>query len=177
MSMQRHATVAALLALALVASACRGGDDDAATTTTADPDVTTSILVTPSEETSGTVAGSESGDTSTTSTTQVIGGTPTYEVAQRTEGDLGDELIVVVEPGSYTEVELQNLVFDIVDRFQPLSAVVVDDPAAVALLSADTLSAEDEDFLAGHTFFSLTDGVDVTFSGPYSQIADLTIGS
>lgn len=174
--MRRLAIIAMLMALALVASACRRGDDEASTTTTtAAGGVTTSLLVTTTQSGAMTPPGGE--DDAATTTTVVVGGTPTYQVASTTEADDGDELVVLVEPGSYTEVELQNLVFDIVDRFKPVRAIVVDDAAAIPLLAAEELSAEDADFLASHTFFTLSDGVDVTFSGPYSQIADLTVGS
>lgn len=181
--MRRLIMISGLMALALVAAACRGGDDDSAATTIADADaagVTTTVIVTPTGDGSGD--GEETGDgqepaTTTTATTQVVSGTPTYEVAEVLESDEGDTLIVVVEPGSYTEVELSNLVFDIVDRFQPLGAVVVDDPEAVPLVMAEELSEEDQAFLDGHTFLRITDGVEVTFSGPYEDIAGITVGS
>jgi hypothetical protein len=172
--MRRIAAIAILMALALVASSCRRGDDESSTTTTA-PAATTSLVVTTTTPGDSTVPGGDDG--STTTTAEVVGGTPTYQVVERSDGEHGDELVVLVEPGSYTEVELQNLVYDIVDRFQPVRAIVVDDAAAVVLAGAEELSEEDAEFLAGHTFFVLTDGVDVTFSGPYSQIADLTVGS
>jgi hypothetical protein len=179
--MRRLVMMSVLMVLALVATACRGGDDDSATTTVADTAAageTTTLIVTPS---GGSDDGGESQDggesTTTTATTQVVSGTPTYEVAQVLEDDQGDTLIVVVEPGSYTEVELANLVFDIVDRFQPLGAVVVDDPEAVPLVTAEELSDEEQTFLDSHTFLRITDGIEVTFSGPYEDVAGITVGS
>ncbi len=176
--MRRVVAVNLLLALALIGSACSRGEEDASVTTSKPAGVaTTAVLVSP---TANSDQPSDSGDgqaATTTSTTQLVDGTPTYEVVDRVEGDAGDELVVVVDPGTYTEVELQNLVFDIVDRFQPLTVVVVDDPAAAVLASADDLSEEDVALLASRTFLTISDGVEVTFSGPYAGIADLTIGS
>ena len=181
--MRRIIVISLLMALALVASACRrGGGDDAITTSTAQAGAGTSLLVTTTIERSGASSDGPADSNAdpaavTTSTTQVVAGMPTYQVADRIEEAAGDRLVVVVEPGAYTEVELQNLVFDIVDRFQPVAAVVVDDPAAVALVSADELSDADQEFLARHTFLTISDGIEVKFSGPYADVADLTIGS
>lgn len=176
--MRRVVAVNLLLGLALIGSACSRGEEDASVTTSAPVVATTAVLVSP---TTNADQPSDSGESqaaaTTTSTTQLVGGTPSYEVVDRVEGDAGDALVVVVEPGTYTEVELQNLVFDIVDRFKPLTVVVVDDPAAAALASADDLSDEDIALLASRTFLTISDGVEVTFSGPYAGIADLTIGS
>jgi len=181
---RRIIVISLLMALALVASACRRGwgDNAITTTATAQAGAATSLLVTTTIERSGASSDDPAGSNAdpaavTTSTTQVVAGMPTYQVADRIEEAAGDRLVVVVEPGAYTEVELQNLVFDIVDRFQPVAAVVVDDPAAVALVSADDLSDADREFLERHTFLTISDGIEVRFSGPYADVADLTIGS
>ena len=195
--MYRTALLVVLVAFALVAAACDRGEETPGTTlgsTTAGDEAPTSdaaggdagdASAAQSSDAGDTGSSdtdsddSEAGDAETTSTTNpnVVAGVPSYEVVERVEADQGEEIVVVVEPGTYTNVELQNLVFDIVDRFSPLAAVVVDDPAAANLVFAEERSAEDDAFLEEHTFLELIDGVDVTFKGPYSDLADLVVGS
>ncbi|HDH03365.1 MAG TPA: hypothetical protein ENH15_03870 [Actinobacteria bacterium] len=176
--MRRAVAVNLLLALVLIGSACSRGEDEASVTTVvSESAATTAVLVAPTVVSDEPADSGEDEAAATTSTTQLVGGTPTYEVVDRVEADAGDELVVVVEPGTYSEVELQNLVFDIVDRFKPLTVVVVDDPAAAVLAFAEDLSDDEAALLASRTFLTITDGIEVTFSGPYAGIADLTIGS
>ena len=184
--MRRTALVAGLLAVALIAAACDRGEDTPGTTTlpgatssaasVAAADPASEPASSGTSEASADAAAGTSDDPDEDSGT-TVDGMPSYEVVERVESDDGDELVVVVEPGTYTNVELQNLVFDIVDRFQPLTAVVVDDPDAAALVLAEDRSDEDQTFLDEHTFLELVDGVDVTFRGPYSDLAGLVIGS
>ena len=170
-------TVPILLALALVVAACNRGEDETATTTgpTLAESASTSRVTTTSSASSA--ASTVPADTTVATTTAVVVGLPSYEVVEATSGSSGDALVVVVEPGAYSNVELENLVYDIVDRFAPASAVVVDQTEAVALLALAELDDAQRDFLAAHTLLEITDGVEVTFLGPYADIPRLTVGS
>jgi hypothetical protein len=187
--------ISLLAALALVGAACDNGEETPGTTL-ASTATTAAAAPAGSDAPGGADAASPTGDdadsgpedaaddaadgdeaATTTTDPDVVAGLPSYEVVERVEADRGEEIVVVVEPGTYTNVELQNLVFDIVDRFAPLTAVVVDDPAAAELVFAEDRSPEDEAFLEEHMFLELVDGVEVTFRGPYSDLKGLVVGS
>lgn len=163
---------AVLVVALLVVSACNRGGDESVETTSTPTAVTTSSAA--SVATTATTEGG--GDTTTATTVAIVVGMPSYRVLEAADAE-ADSLIVVVEPGSYTNVELENLVFDIVDRFAPASAVVVDLQEAADLLLLDELDAAQQTFLAEHTVLQIEDGVEVTFLGPYSDLPALTIGS
>ena len=85
--------------------------------------------------------------------------------------------MLVVEPGSYTSVELENLVYDIVERFSPTTAIVVDDRAFADLAIQDERTEEEQAGVDAHTFLRIEKGVEVTFYGPYADFPGITIGS
>ncbi len=176
--MRRTLVVGAMTAMVLLAAACDRGEDTPGTTSAPEPTSAPSTVAAPdttpasTAPTTTTTAAEETGDAP-----NLVAGMPSYEVVERVESTDGEELVVLVEPGTYTNVELENLVFDIVDRFRPLTATVVDDPEVVALALADELTPEQEALLEQHTFLELVDGVDVTFRGPYSDLTGIVIGS
>ena len=102
---------------------------------------------------------------------------PPYEVRHRMIEDSGETLVVLVEPGSYSNVELENLVYDIVEQHSPRGAVVVDDSAAADLAVLDERTAEQQDSLDSRTLLRIDNGVEVTFHGPYADFPGLTVGS
>ncbi len=175
--MRRSLTIAGLIVLTALAAACNRGEDPSAETTLTsiggtDVNEGTVIISAPSSTTE------PADQTSTVATTiAVVIGMPTYEVVAEIDAGSDSTLIVVVEPGSYSNVELQNLVFDVVDRFAPTTATLVDDSEAADLLLLEELTEEQEAYVAEHTFIRITNGVEVTFLGPYSDIPGLMIGS
>ncbi len=177
----RKAVLAGIVGvLALVAAACDRGEDSPGTTL-GDPAASTVTTVAaapaaPATAAEPSVSSAPTGEAAEEAAV-TVDGMPTYEVVQRVESPDGEELVVVVQPGNYTAVELQNLVFDIVDRFQPVAAIVVDDPQVVPLALAEDLSPDEQAMLEEHTFLELIDGVEVTFRGPYSDLAGLVVGS
>ena len=88
-----------------------------------------------------------------------------------------ETLVIVAEPGAYSNVELENLVYDIVENHSPRGAIVVDDPAAADLAILDTRTDEQQAALDSHTLLSIDNGVEVTFHGPYADFPGLTVGS
>ena len=136
-----------LVAVSLLLAGCNRDEDEASqstlppasgavatTGTSTEPedipgavDTTTSIVT--------TSAGAD--DSTTVATTTVVSGLPTYEVVHRLIEDDRETLVVVVEPGSYSDVELENLVYDVVERFSPSAAIVVDDRAVADLAILD----------------------------------------
>jgi len=178
--MRRTAMLGGVVALVFAAGACDRGEETPGTTSLPAPasTVATTVAAPDPTSTAATVAApADDNAAATEEESTTVGGMPSYEVAQRVEATDGEELVVVVEPGTYTNVELQNLVFDIVDRFAPLRAVVVDDADAVPLVLADERTPDQDTFLEQHTFLELVDGVEVTFLGPYSDLAGIVVGS
>ena len=102
---------------------------------------------------------------------------PPYEVIHRLIVDDRTTLVILVEPGGYTTVQLENLVYDIVDTYSPNTAIVVDDRAAADLAIKDDLSPEEQSTLDDRTFLRIENGVDVTFHGPYADAGGMTVGS
>ena len=121
----------------------------------------------------------EDGDDSSTilTTTTVAAGLPTYEVIHRVIEDGRETLVIVVEPGTYSNVQLENLVYDVVEQFSPSVAIVVDDRAVADLAILDERTEDEQLQLDSHTFLRIENGVEVTFFGPYASFPGLTVGS
>ena len=119
----------------------------------------------------------ESAETTTVATVEVVAGLPSYEVVHRMIEDDRETVVVVVEPGTYSNVQLENLVYDIVERFTPSAAIVVDDRDVADLAVLEERTDEQQARLDGHTFLRIEGGVEVTFYGPYADFPGLTVGS
>lgn len=176
---------AATAALLLVVSACNRGGDEAEPTTSAS--VTTAAVATTEEvasETAVTAANEQSapdegaGETAAATTAppatsgdvRVI--IPPYQVVSE-----GEPLVAVVEPGSYSAVALENLVYDIVEKHSPSTAIVVDDASAAELALAEDLDEVQQSQLRARTLLRIESGVQVTFYGPYADLPGITVGS
>ena len=181
-----------LVVASLVFAACnRDGGESAETTAT--PAATTATTSTTAVDAGGSAgyttvatgsaepdsdAASEEGDaTITVATTHVAPGLPDYEVVHRMIEDDRETLVVVVEPGTYSNVQLENLVHDIVERFTPSAAIVVDDRDVADLAVLEERTEEQQARLDAHTFLRIEGGVEVTFYGPYADFPGLTVGS
>lgn len=180
--------VGALVAVSLAVAGCNRNDGEPAQTSA--PPATISVATT--APTSGTehetippdttVADRDDGSggteaSTTVATTTVVSGLPTYEVVHRLIEDDHETLVIVVEPGAYSDVELENLVYDVVERFSPNVAIVVDDPAVADLAILDRRTEDEQEQLDAHTFLRIENGVEVTFHGPYADFPGLTVGS
>ncbi len=157
-------SVILILALALVVAACSKGDDTELTTTTDG-----GVLQT----TSTTVSGNGTdGETTTT-----VAGTepPEYEIIA---GDTGEgEYVVLIDPGSYTEQDLRNLMEGIVDEYAPVTAHLIDSEDARALVLQDEVTEAEQAILDAHYFARIVDGTTLEFLGPYSDLDPVHIGS
>lgn len=177
--------LAAAVALLLAVSACNRGGDEAETTTSA-PTTTAATAATAEEAPETEVTAVDEGPaptggdgTSAAATTappaeggsgQVI--IPPYRVVGE-----GETLVAVVEPGSYSAVALENLVYDIVENHSPSAAIVVDDPSAAELAMAEELDEVQQSQLRARTLLRIESGVEVTFYGPYADLPGITVGS
>ncbi len=164
--MRRFGTL--VLALALANAACSSGDDAVPTTTTtlAGSQTTTTTTVT-------TTGGGT--DEETTTTTASPGGIPAYDIVA---GDSeSDEYVVLVEPGTYTEQDIVNVMEDVVDEHAPVTAHLIDTEDASDLVLKDELTEAEQDLLDVHYLARIVDGTTLEFLGPYAELEPVYIGS
>lgn len=165
-----------IVAAILVAGAC-SDDDGAATTTSSSTSPTVATTAVPT-----TVAPSSTvtAATATTTTVAETTGLPPYQIVVRRQGTTGgDTVVVVVEPGVYTDLDLENVVADVVTRFAPIATLhLVDDAQAAAMVLAEGERPTDERvFLASHYLLVLEDGFRITYLGPYTDFGETVLVS
>jgi hypothetical protein len=158
----RYLTI--LLAVGLLAGACsRGTEPELTTTTTAAAVITT----TTSAPTTTTTAAEDE----TTSTT--AGRLPSYSVVA---GRAGGTIVVLLEPGTYTDIDIRNVIDDVIERFQPSETWVVDSQDAVDAVLKDPPDPADDEIVAAHVFAHLK-GTELQYLGPYEDVGTVSIGS
>ena len=106
---------------------------------------------------------------------------PRYEVFARTLGDAGDTLILLLDTASYTslsDIDLQNIIADVYERFPPvLEAHVIDDERAATLAVAQGPAAVTDSELAEHYLVRLEDGFHIVFLGRFDEFGTTSLGS
>ncbi len=167
----RTRIVLATFAVALVAAACsRSAEPELSATTS-------SLVGAAVTSTTTTVAASEGDDTTTTTSGQQV---ESFEVAVRESTDDGEILYVVVPPGSYTDLDLEDFIVEMVESNPGLYELhVVDDPDAVVALRtpADERTDEQQSLLEAHHLVSLVEGKLVRFQGPFAEMGEFVLGS
>ena len=160
-----------LLVLALVAC------DDAETT---DLSTTSSLVASPTTggEVATTTTVAAGGDTTpTTLVGQQVAG---YEVVARVSDPAGETLFIVIPPGAYTDVDIENFVVGLVDSGEiTYGAEIFDDNGAVdAFRKPEAERTEGETQLIDqHHFASVQNGTTVIFRGPFAVSGEFVIGS
>lgn len=164
--------LAVFVALLSLLAACSDSADTTTTTTAGrPPSATTTTIAPPGGTGEGPV------ETTTTTTTSTVPGSfvPAFTILERTADDV---LVVAVPPGTYSDVDLQNLVSEVVERFAPVNGLhIVDDEGATDLVLAESLSAEDQAFLDDHYFLRLEEGFRMVFLGPFADVGEVILGS
>lgn len=172
MKLSKSATAISLaILLALTVAACDSTADEVELTTT-------SSIVGSTTEPNPNPTSTESGETTTTT----LAGTPVadYEVVLRESGDDGEVLYVVVAPASYTDVDLENFIGDLIENDENVVNVeVFDTPDAVAIFRkpASDQTAAELVVLDEHHLASLTDRHTIVFRGPFADVGVIAIGS
>jgi hypothetical protein len=160
--------------LLLAVAACDGEE-------TTDLSTTSSLVASPTtaaggaETTTSVGAGGEA--TSTTLRGETVSG---YEVVARESDTAGETLYILVPPGAYTDVDIENFVVGLVDEGTvSFGAEVFDDPGAVdAFRKPEAERTEGETQLIDeHHFASVQNGTTVVFRGPFDASPDFVIGS
>jgi hypothetical protein len=168
--MNRRQVLALAAVTALVVSACSSGEAVLTTTSTLVTGTTTPAGVAPTttsipESPTTTLRGEPVGD---------------YEVVLRSTTDDGETLFVVIPPGAYTDVDLENFIIDLIEANPGLWGVeVFDDEEAlrVFVLPEGDRTEEQQQFLAEHHFISLVQGDTIRFQGPFADMGEFPLGS
>lgn len=161
------------LVLVLLTAACNNGRAELSTTSSLITGTTEAAA--DEETTTSTVAAA------TTVTTAIQGETvSTYEVVARTSADDQETLYIVIPPGAYTDIDLEQFVGDLKESDPQLfGAEVFDDPeAARALFIPEAQRTEaQQQLLDEHHLISLVGGDTIRFQGPFEQFGEHIIGS
>jgi hypothetical protein len=164
----RHTTLSVLLALTL--AACDG--DEAAELTT-----TSSLVASPSSDESSATSVAPADSTTTTLVGQSVGN---YEIVARESDSAGETLYVVIPPGAYTDVDIENFVLDLIEAGTvTFGAEIFDDTGAVDAYrkpAAERTEGETQ-LLDEHHFVSLLNGNTIRFQGPFASSGEYIIGS
>ncbi len=103
-----------------------------------------------------------------------------YEVISRTAAEEGETLYILVPPGNYSDVTIENFLGDLLESETAVSGVeVFDDRIALdaALKEEEDRTADELQALEDHHLVSLVGGVQVMFRGPMAEYDDFIIGS
>ncbi len=161
-----------LLLLAVLVSlvvACTPEEAELTTTTTTVAAVTTTVA----ETTTTTSAGSDD-DPAAPAITD-------YEVVVRSSTAAGEAWWILIEPGDYSDVDLENLIRELVDTSDvTLAAInVFDDLDALEAgrIEEGARTAEEQELVDEHFLVSLVDGAIIRFEGPYAEFGETVVGS
>lgn len=172
--MKRHRILkssAIALAFVLILGACNNSEDAELTTTSTIIGATT----TPGGDSSTTTV--PGGASSTTLAGQSVDNS---EIVLRESTDSGETLYILIPPGAYTDVDLENFIGDLIENDQNvLNVEVFDDDAALQafLLDPDDRTAADLVLIDQHHLVSLVDGNKIRFQGPFAEFGEYSIGS
>jgi len=157
-----------------MALAACDGDATELTTTSSLVSSPSSIAVSPT-----TTADPASAESTTTSLVgQAVG--ENYEIVARESDTVGETLYLVIDPGAYTDVDIENFILDLYEGdVATFGAEIFDDQAAVdAYRKPEAERTEAETALVEqHHFASLVNGTTIQFRGPLQASGELAIGS
>lgn len=160
------------IAAALAMTACDNGEVEPELTTTSS---LVGQITVPDPDTTTTLGGDEM-----TSTTLVGQEVDSYEVVLRESTDEGETLYIVLPPGDYTAIDLENFIGDLIDGDDDLESVeVFDDQAALDSFLKDEAeqTAGDLSAIDAHHLVSLVDAHTIRFQGPFADEGEYAIGS
>ncbi len=153
-----------LLALVLIVAACSKTTEPELTTTTR---VATPTTAATTAATTTTTTEPAAGPTTTS------GSLPGYTVVA---GSAGGTLVVLLDPGNYSDIDIRNVVDDAIERFTPSELHVVDTQEAADLVLIENPTEAQEEILDAHQFARVVGDL-LEFLGPYASSGTVSIGS
>ena len=162
--------IIALAVVVLLIAACSPEEAELTTTTT-----TTSVesTTTTFDETTTTTG---SGDN-----TQASPAIEDYEVVVRASSTAGETLWILIEPGDYTDIDLENLIRDLVAETDGtlFGIHVFDDRDALdaGRVDPDARTEDEQTLVDEHFLVSLIDGAIIRFQGQYAEYGEIVVGS
>lgn len=170
--MRRSAIVLSVV-VALGVAACNS-EEAQITTTTVDAALLTTTTTTSPDPTE------PSETTGTPTTAEPADPVESWEVISRVSTDEGETLYILVPPGDYSDVTIENFLGNLLEEDPEVSgAEIFDDRAALdaALKEEEERSDEESELIEQHHLVTLDQGRQVNFQGPLSDYDDFVIGS
>ncbi len=172
--MMRSRVAVLLIAVAVSAVACNSDEPELTTqssliTGATNPPVTTTTTVS-----------HDGGTTASPSTTLVGEAVASFTVYSEAPNDDGVAQVIVVAPGAYTDVDLENFVNELLESNPDLyGAEILDSEEAAAVLEVDEAERTEEQvgLLERHHFVTLIGRDRFEFRGPFSDFGGGAIGS
>lgn len=162
-----------VIALSALLTACDGDEPNLTTTST--------LVTSPGEEGGeGSTTTSAPATGATTSTTLVGEAVASYEIVAREPVDDGEVIYVVIPPGAYTDVDLENFILDLYEQGIATQGAEVfnDQPASAAYLKAEAeRTPEETTLIDAHHLVSLVGGTTIVFRGPFAESGQHVLGS
>lgn len=174
----RRPLIVLIAVVALLAVACDGDDAELSTQSTI---ISGPTATEPATEAPSTTAGSDDDGNGASSSTTLVGeAVSSFEVVHEIPNEDGVAQHIVIPNGAYTDVDLQNFVFDLLEGNPDLYGIQVFDDAAAAeafLTPADERSEEEVELLERHHFVTVTGRARIDYRGPFSEFPGGAIGS
>lgn len=168
----------ALLSIVMLVAACSPEEAELTTTTTTAPSESTTTAP-DADETTSTEADDDDDDTDDGGVAEPA--ISDHEVVVRSSGTAGETLWILIDPGDYTDIDLENLIRELVDESDATLAGirVFDDLDALEAGRVDVEARTDEEqaLVDEHFLVSLVDGAIIRFEGPYSEFGETAVGS
>jgi hypothetical protein len=175
---------AAAMTMAMVLLAACSGDDAESTTSAPGSRLTTiSATSIPGDGATSPSSTAVESTTSQSTTTLQQGRLPRYRVVERTGEDDATVVILLLddpERTTLTDIDLQGVIADVVDRFSPapvLEVYVVDSREAADYVLLETPDVDQQAVLDEHFLAHLEEGFRIVFTGPFDDFGDLLLAS
>jgi hypothetical protein len=163
--------VIALFVVVLLTAACSPEETQLTTTTT---------TTVPVDSTTTTLAQVET-TTGSGGDAQASPAIEEYEVVVRSSATAGETLWILIEPGDYTDIDLENLIRELVAETDVtlFGIHVFDDRDALdaGRVDPDARTDEEQTLVDQHFLVSLIDGAIIRFQGPYAEFGETVVGS
>jgi hypothetical protein len=163
-----------LILAVLVLAACSPEEAELTTTTTTAP---TESISTIADETTTTTEGTDDSEPDEEAGPAITD----HEIVVRSSSTAGETLWILIDPGDYSDIDLENLIRQMVDESDvTLAGInVFDDLAALEAgrVDVDARTEDEQALVDEHFLVSLVDSAIIRFEGPYAEFGETAVGS